>query len=234
MNIGDKYCKWTVIGVAPDRVDKAGRHHKRVVARCDCGTTIEKDVYKLKHGAKMCKQCYLQIASQNSIPFEHKTNTYKFCKDYGIGFASNTNSEYYFDANDYDKIKDICWHENSYGYIYGYDTKTKQRIPLHCLVMNAIDDTVNVVDHINRNPKDCRKSNLRLCSQGENAMNRSLYKNNTSGCNGVSFDKKSNKWVAYINKNTKRYRIGSFVDKDEAIRARKETEKEMFVQFCPT
>jgi hypothetical protein len=65
-------------------------------------------------------------------------------------------------------------------------------------------------------------------------MNRSLYKNNTSGCNGVSFDKKSNKWVAYINKNTKRYRIGLFVDKDEAIRARKETEKEMFGQFCPT
>lgn len=161
-------------------------------------------------------------------------NTYKFCEDYGIGFASNTNSEYYFDANDYDKIKDICWHENSSGYIYGYDTKTKQRVPLHCLVMNAIDDTVNVVDHINRNPKDCRKSNLRLCSQGENAMNRSLYKNNTSGCNGVSFDKKSNKWVAYINKETRRHRIGMFENKEDAIRARKKIEKELFGQFCLT
>ena len=234
MNIGDRFCKWTVIGIAPDRIDKSGKHHKRVVAKCDCGTTIEKDVYKLKHGAKMCKQCYLQIANQNSIPFEHKTNSYEFRDGLGVGFASNTNSEYYFDVDDFDKVKDIYWHENPFGYIYGYDTETKQRVALHRLVMGVTEDTQDVIDHINRNPKDCRKSNLRLCSQGENAMNRSLYKNNTSGCTGVAFDEKSNKWVAYINKEMRRHHIGMFDNKEDAIRARKKIEKELFGQFCQT
>lgn len=44
---------------------------------------------------------------------------------------------------------------------------------------------------------------------------------NTSGHTGVYFDKRSQKWQAYINYKKKRYYLGSFKNKEDAIRARK-------------
>ena len=48
---------------------------------------------------------------------------------------------------------------------------------------------------------------------------------NTSGHTGVYLDKKSGKWQAYINYKKKRYYLGFFKEKEDAIRARKEGEK---------
>ncbi|MBE6673414.1 MAG: AP2 domain-containing protein [Ruminococcaceae bacterium] len=47
---------------------------------------------------------------------------------------------------------------------------------------------------------------------------------NTSGHTGVYFDKRSQKWQAYINYKKKRYYLGFFKNKEDAIRARKEGE----------
>lgn len=47
---------------------------------------------------------------------------------------------------------------------------------------------------------------------------------NTSGHTGVYFDKRSQKWQAYINYKKKRYYLGAFKDINDAIRARKEGE----------
>jgi len=59
------------------------------------------------------------------------------------------------------------------------------------------------VDHINGNSLDNRKSNLRLCSHGENKMNSIIAKNNTSGYKGVSYHIGHKKWVTTIQKNKK-------------------------------
>lgn len=82
-----------------------------------------------------------------------------------------------------------------------------------------------VVDHINRNPADNRRCNLRICTQFENNKNRS---NNTSGTIGVTWHSKSKKWRATIEKNGKRYELGEFKDKDKAIQARLKAEQELF------
>ena len=47
---------------------------------------------------------------------------------------------------------------------------------------------------------------------------------NTSGHTGVYLDKRSGKWQAYINYKKKRYYLGFFKNKEDAIRARKEGE----------
>lgn len=47
---------------------------------------------------------------------------------------------------------------------------------------------------------------------------------NTSGYTGVYLDKRSGKWLAYLNFQKKRYYLGIFKDKEDAIRARKEGE----------
>ena len=232
INIGEKFGNWTVIGKAPDRVDSSGRHHSRVTVQCECGTIIDKDVHKLKNGAKMCRSCYLKIARYNSIPFEHKQNRYEFENGIGIGYASNTNSKFIFDADDYELIKDIYWHENESGYIYSTDLVSKRKIGLHRYIMKINDNSL-VVDHINRNPKDCRKENLRVCTQKENVLNKSIYKNNKSGFTGVMQDKKTKKWIAYINKDKSRHVIGYYKTKEEAVCARRVAEKEYFKEFAP-
>lgn len=51
--------------------------------------------------------------------------------------------------------------------------------------------------------------------------------NNTSGVTGVYLNKTNNKWVAYLSYKKKRYYLGMFTNKDDAIKARKRTEKEL-------
>lgn len=53
-------------------------------------------------------------------------------------------------------------------------------------------------------------------------------KNNTSGVNGVSRDKRSKRWYAYITFKTKRMYLGSFVNKQDAMNARKAAEEKYF------
>lgn len=83
------------------------------------------------------------------------------------------------------------------------------------------------IDHINHNRSDNRIENLRKSSYKENNKNKSKYKNNTSGTTGVVWHKKKKRWIATIFTDGKRTEIGSFVDKQEAIKARKRKQKEL-------
>ncbi|RIB10270.1 hypothetical protein C2G38_2250880 [Gigaspora rosea] len=51
-----------------------------------------------------------------------------------------------------------------------------------------------MIDHINRNGLDNRDENLRKTTPRENALNCKLSKNNTSGYNGIYFNKYKNSW----------------------------------------
>lgn len=74
------------------------------------------------------------------------------------------------------------------------------------------------VDHINREPSDNRWANLRRATRSENNRNTRLYRNNTSGMRGVSWDKSKQKWVANGRLHGVLKKLGSFTDKEEAGR----------------
>lgn len=61
---------------------------------------------------------------------------------------------------------------------------------------------------------------ISLDNVGSVEIIRPLRSNNTSGCAGVSWDKRSNKWAVEIRVNKQKIWIGHFSDIDEAIRAR--------------
>ena len=88
-----------------------------------------------------------------------------------------------------------------------------------------------IVDHINGNRLDNRKSNLRICHKEKNPINCKKYKNNTSGCKGVSWSKRLNKWQVTININKRHIYLGLYSDLEEAITVRKEAEKKYFGEF---
>jgi hypothetical protein len=72
------------------------------------------------------------------------------------------------------------------------------------------------LDHINQNTLDNRIENLRPATSSQNCANRSLFSNNTSGCRGVSWNKRNKKWFVYVDFNKRRKNIGYFDDLDFA------------------
>lgn len=161
-----------------------------------------------------------------------KGNKYDLNREYGIGWTSNTNQEFYFDLEDYDKIKNYTWLETDSGYIAS-DSINRKRIRLHRFILGLVevDFKENLVDHINHNIKDNRKNNLRKCSSSQNNMNKTPINGNYSG---VRWREEKNKWEARICKEKDITILGLFQTKEEAIKARLEAEKYLFKEFSYT
>ncbi|EFW1288061.1 HNH endonuclease [Shigella flexneri] len=77
------------------------------------------------------------------------------------------------------------------------------------------------IDHIDGNKRNDDAENLRLVTHDENMRNLPIYKSNTSGISGVSFDKKLSKWRASASVNGKKVHIGYFESIEDAAIARK-------------
>ena len=88
------------------------------------------------------------------------------------------------------------------------------------------------IDHVDRNPKNNAIQNLRLCTRFENQQNVGVRKTNTSGHVGVSYVKRSNKWLSYISVNKKTVRLGLFESIGDAVDARTNA-KSKFHTFHP-
>lgn len=76
------------------------------------------------------------------------------------------------------------------------------------------------MDHINRCKLDDRWENLRVVSRSENALNRDMQSNNTSGARGVHWDASRGKWVAQIKTEGVAFFVGRYDSFDEAVAAR--------------
>jgi len=83
------------------------------------------------------------------------------------------------------------------------------------------------VDHKNQIRSDNRWTNLRNANSQLNSKNRSLAKNNTSGCVGVNYLKTNSCWAARIGNSGKRVFLGNFKKLEDAIFARKNAEIEL-------
>jgi hypothetical protein len=80
----------------------------------------------------------------------------------------------------------------------------------------AASDEKPVVDHINGNQLDNRRSNLRPANYDENQHNQGVRTNNKSGYKGVSKRKGSRKWQAFMSLAGKSVHLGSFNTPEEA------------------
>ncbi len=80
------------------------------------------------------------------------------------------------------------------------------------------------IDHINGQKDDNRIKNLRIVTKKGNGRNRQLSANNTSGISGVHWCRTARRWIAKIGKS--QY-VGAFVEKQDAIAARKAAERRM-------
>jgi hypothetical protein len=81
---------------------------------------------------------------------------------------------------------------------------------MHRMIMNCKKGDKKVVDHINGNTWDNRKSNLRICNDSKNLMNRGKTKKNTSGYKGVSWSGYHKKWASMLWAGDKKYFLGYY------------------------
>ena len=58
-----------------------------------------------------------------------------------------------------------------------------------------------------------------------------MLKNNTSGVRSITYDRTAQKWQTQIVFKGKTYKLGRYIDKEDAIRARKMAEEAMFGNF---
>jgi hypothetical protein len=133
------------------------------------------------------------------------------------------------DEEDYEKVKQYKWSFNG-RYAIGYGKGIKNTTTMQRIVMNPPDGCV--VDHINRDKLDNRRSNLRICTQSQNMANYPMHGLNTSGRKGVYWNKKREKWRAQIRFNQKLIVIGYFHDLNEASEAYIAQAKKLFGEFA--
>lgn len=80
------------------------------------------------------------------------------------------------------------------------------------------------IDHVNGVRNDNRIENLRSVDHVTNCHNREMNSNNTSGCTGVGWSKRHQKWQAKITVKRKRMFLGRFERFEDAVAARKAAE----------
>jgi hypothetical protein len=93
-------------------------------------------------------------------------------------------------------------------------------------------DPDGMIDHIDGDMTNNRVVNLRVASNKQNQGNSKMPRNNTSGLKGVTWSKKSNKWVAQIMQGSKKKWLGAYEDKNDAHQAYMKAAVEHFGEFA--
>lgn len=103
---------------------------------------------------------------------------------------------------------------------------------LHRFILNIEEGNKLQVDHINGDPLDNRKCNLRIIDNKSNSRNQSLRIKNTSGYKGVSWDKRVRKFEAYIHVDYKKISLGFFNKKEDAAKIYNEAALKYFGDYA--
>lgn len=144
------------------------------------------------------------------------------------------------DEEDFELVSRYKWSASAFpkaNSIYAMtNSKTvngkRHTILLHRFIMRA--SSGELVDHIDGNGLDNQRDNLRKCSRSENGKNRvCVAKHNTSGTTGVHYHIRKKKWQASIAIDGKNKCLGSFLNKVDAVEARKLAEEHHYKEFSP-
>lgn len=131
------------------------------------------------------------------------------------------------DDEDFQELSKYKWQAKTDGYnwyakrgYYNKETKKCVEIKMHRQIMNH--PIGMKIDHINHNGLDCQKQNLRICTHGENMMNRKKKVSGISKYLGVSISKSTVRgkiykyWSAVLRADGKVYNIGKFKTEENA------------------
>lgn len=114
----------------------------------------------------------------------------------------------------------FSWYLQNKGYVCG--RIGNGFVMIHRFVTGA--KGAQIVDHINGDKLDNRRENLRIVNHSQNNQARSPFKRFPY----IGVEKERQLWVAYIRKDGKRKRIGSFQDPIDAAKAYDKMAKKLY------
>ncbi len=136
------------------------------------------------------------------------------------------------DDDDYERLSMLKWSAtvkktNIYASVY-VAGKNKR---MHRIIMNAPPELQ--VDHIDGNGLNNQKSNLRLCTNSQNSMNKGKRNENTSSkYKGVYYVKAAKSYRAEIQKDGKKKVLYGFKTQEEAALAYNKAAIELHGEFA--
>jgi hypothetical protein len=139
------------------------------------------------------------------------------------------------DDQDYESLSRFNWflgttgyaHRNSWERINGVGKN--HIVKMHRVIIQA--PARQIVDHIDGNPLNNQRGNLRLATPTQNNMNQAVRRDNHSGARGISRDRKW--WRARIMVAGKERLLGRFLTMEAAVVARDTAERETFGEYAP-
>jgi len=207
---------------------KIYRYEERTIIEFD-------DKTRASYNKKKFGDIYELLLEQSINEGRRLFNPYFECEDY-FKILTSLNGKTYeilVDKDDFPKLKEMSWRINHNGYAisgsgcYGTDRSCRY---LHQEVMNFKSTSKMVIDHINNNPLDNRKSNLRIVSTRDN--NTNLRNQENKGVNRTSCGKG---WRARWSINGKHY-SKQFFGEDSYEKAREHRRKMMkeagYLRMC--
>ena len=134
------------------------------------------------------------------------------------------------DGAEYDRLNKYNWYACRQGNCFYARRQERRRfIYMHRQVIAARKGMV--VDHIDGNGLNNRRSNLRLCTVRENMWNRRPT-GGPSPYKGVRRRKENKKWAAQINCRGRRYHLGYFQNQIDAAIAYDKMAANLFGPFA--
>jgi len=138
---------------------------------------------------------------------------------------------------DYKELNKHNWYakRTKAGFVYAaklkWDSVNKKRGTefMHRRIMGAKGG--EVVDHVDHNTLNNMRSNLRLVTYSQNAMNRLNKNSNLSRKTGVIWHKSHQKWMARITENGNSRYLGYYDNVEDAIKARENAEIKYFGKY---
>ena len=193
----------------------------------------------MSYSRKIYGELFDKVVKLSYETEEKVQNYYEINEDITTIFTMNKGEvvKFFIDTEDFEKVRKYFWHINHNGYVVtSFEQEGKGKMYLHRFIKGVtkkdyVDEGI-VVDHIDRNPLNNKKENLRVADTGINNRNITVSDSRKSrtGFRGVHFmyDKDGN-----VIDGVYRVRIGGlnkeeiFYDFEEAKKRRLELEKEL-------
>ena len=227
---GQKIGRWTVLERVED-TSYLAFPRKTWHCICECGTHSNIAETKLINNKNPDYSCGC-TRNYKGIERTINNNEVVFYDDYVEIKLCNDKSTF-VDIDMYETIKDDHWTFSSDGYAVSSSGRFKFK-RLHRVIIGCEDDKSIIVDHIDRDKLNNRRSNLRTVTDHENGINQSKRKDNKSGIIGVCWWDRDQNWLAQIKYNYKRYFLGYYNNFDDAVKARLRAELKYFGKdFAP-